>query len=481
MTFSLLRTPLTIAFAAVMLAACSGGNGDNDGGDPGTPPPVDGGGPDAPERSSCQEDFSIARANSDEDCAPRYHEFCASTAGDGQFTHEEVVPCDGVQVDVVDEENPESFSGRLGYTVLRPASGTPSAVVTNLHFRQLGRQPSTSAATHAVQMRQSELVKARNAMIILPGAPGGVWPAQRLADLAAAISDGTITEELLLELLDNPLLNGNPLLDALAEAGLPLGFVEDLLAEEGGLAELGELLGDVTPTTNSTQDFMDYIELVREDALARFGGSELPQFMAGLSNGGLYALRFACQRPEGLDVIMSVASSMGPVEAEECRGADPIGTVQVHGAADFVAPYRGIPGYGVRGGSALPLDPDLLGGDELPLPEIPLDELLELPGLFLDVFGPNNGCSGDLRMATIPAGAAGRGEEAGDVIVEAFEQCSNPQNRQSFMVTIERGGHNWPGYDAPSGNNVNPLGVVSYDFDATLYGFDLMWQAAGLD
>ncbi|WP_043765495.1 hypothetical protein [Algiphilus aromaticivorans] len=495
-----------LLLSAILLAACGGGNdssggtvppdnGGQNGGDNGGGTGGDGGdgGDPAGGSKTCQDDFSTERLDNGESCAPRYAAFCPSNRGDEQFTHDSVVPCDGVLIEEISVDSEESFEGELQYIVMRPANAEPEAVLVNLHFRQLLREPITAAATHAVVTRQAELVKARNVMVILPGAPGGVWPSYRLIDDVAGLTDGSLVDQVLAGLLDGGLVD-NPLVDRLTELGLPIGLLEDALQGDGDLSALAGLISGLTPSIDSTEDFMDYIELAREDALSRFGGAELPQFMAGLSNGGIYALRFACERPElGLDAVMSVAGAMGPSEAEACRGRDPIGTVQVHGARDFVSPYNGFPTYPVRGGPLLPLDLAIFDGLDVPLPgdeglEPPeelagLSGILELPGLFLDVFAPNNSCGGALNVSTIPAGAAGQGEGAGDILIEHFESCDNPQGRRSYMVTVEEGGHNWPGYDAPFGNeaNVNVFGAVSYDFDATLYGYDLMRRAAGLN
>ena len=431
-------------------------------------------------RSACQQDFSASRVDSNEQCAPRYADFCPSTRGDGQFTYETVVPCDGVIVEEVAVDSAESFSGDLQYLVMRPADAAPEAVMVNLHFRQIGREPHTAAATQAVLTRMGEVVKGRNAMVVLPGAPGGVWPQSNLTDLPDQLTQSLLSDVLLSDLLDET-LSGSALAEQLTSLGVPVGLIDDIVSEGGTLADLGEAIEGLSSPINSVQDFMDYIELTHEHALARYGVAELPQFISGLSNGGLYALRFACERPEGFDAVMSVAGSMGPVEAAECVGGQPIGTVQVHGGADLIAPYNGVPGAPVRGGSLLPEGLDIPLREELPLPPVDPSELLALPGLFLDVFAPKNNCSGALRTSIVPAGAAGRGELAGDIFIERFERCVNPRNRKSFLVTVERGGHSWPGYDAPSGSTVNAFGTVSYDFDATLYGYDLLRQAAGLD
>lgn len=451
----------SIMLCAGLATACGGGGGSSTVGnaEAGTSQAIQ-------QRTACQDDFSPDRIDNGGQCAPSYFDYCPSTGGEGQFSYDEMTACNGVQVDYVSKDNVEkSFSDTLDYIVLRPENHEPAAVVVALHFRQLLRPPRTAAATFGVQMRQLALARGRNAMVILPAAPGGVWPQTKLSEVPADLRGGT--EQLLSDVFGSQLLD-NPIVEQLENLGVPIGTLEGLLAEDGTVDQLL----DAIPTGNSVQDFMDYIELVHEDAVTRFGGGDLPLFITGLSNGGLYALRFACERPDsmgGIDAVMSVGASLGLVEADNCKGRPPIGTVQVHGVNDPIAPYNGGPIYPVR------------GGDPSPPFEVPLSGP-SMSGAFLDIFGPNNNCGGGIRASTIPAGAAGRGEQAGDVVIERFAHCNNPDGRRSFMVTITEGGHSWPGYDAPEGKDQkrNALGNISYDFDASLYGFDLLRAAAGL-
>ena len=61
-------------------------------------------------------------------------------------------------------------------------------------------------------------------------------------------------------------------------------------------------------------------------------------YAAGFSNGGMMALRAACERP---DVFAAVASVTGTLEAP-CAPARPVSVLQVAGGRDGTVPYRGL-------------------------------------------------------------------------------------------------------------------------------------------
>ncbi|WP_420426378.1 hypothetical protein [Algiphilus sp.] len=509
---------------ATALAGCGGGGGGGGGGgsdsDSGTPPGSSDGGTAQPGPSasrSCQSDFSTQRVDSGEDCAPRYFEQCPRSEPDQLgFGFTSVPACDGVDVQVVSKSDVEnSFSGTLDYIVLRPANRAPSSVLVSLHFRQLGRDPQTAAATYAALMRKSELVKARNVMVILPGSPTGNWPQSTVTDNTNDLLAGLPLNDALAQL--GLISDENELLVAAEEAGLPasgLGALFDSLNGE----TLSGLVSSLSLDFASVEDNLDYIELAMFDAFAEFGGESLPRYVSGLSNGGIYAARFACRRPELFKAALVVAGSIGPAESEACMNGAPVGTVQVHGTVDVLAPYGGGLTYPVRGGggpgvlsgllSPGSLDPLGLG---LPTDVAPesfedpqvadiadsfeseqnqslLDDLFALSalvpvlgsdeGLFLDVFAPNNGCSGSLQETVVSRDTV-EGDSAGDVIIEQFPQCENPGGFRSFLVTVNDGGHHWPGYDDQSDLDFNAFGPISRDFDATIQGFDLLERAAG--
>jgi pimeloyl-ACP methyl ester carboxylesterase len=465
-------------FVLILLAACGGSERQSEtvaGGDPGR---AEGSGTAAAGTGRCQDFFGPDRIDAGENCAPAYHEHCASNFGSGGFSREEIPPCEGVLIDTVEIEDADTFSGFLKYVVLRPANGEPRAVVTSLHFRQLLRDPVIAANTFATHMRLHELVKGRNTMVILPGAPAGKWQQLSPTGVLDSIEESGLGDIPLLDLLGGV---GSPLYNLLVGIGLPVGLLDTLFQNGGTLADVADALDNLAPLVGSIDDYLQYARTARDHALERFGGAGLPQFVSGLSNGAGYAMRLACRHPEEVDAFMTVGGAVGALQVPECKGNPPVGSVQVHGINDPLSPYLGIITYPIRGGVP-PISENFTDGEIDGIPEGVTSALLsKQPGLFLDVFGPNNGCGDEVKASTLPAGSAGRGEIAGDVVVERFADCSNGEGRKSYMVTVTRGGHNWPGYDAPAGTNVNAFGAVSYDFDATLYGFDLMWRAAGLD
>jgi poly(3-hydroxybutyrate) depolymerase len=418
-----------------MLVGCGGG-GEESLASPGQ----GGGGPVSPK--TCQEAFSTKRVESGENCAPVYHAFCPSAVSrTPPYRFDEVAPCDGVRVDTIRKPSSESFSGELDYVVLQPANARPQAVVVALHWL------NSDAETFAVQMRFSELAKGRQVMVVLPNAPGRVWPQPRIVDTIAEIGSGALLERLLSGLLDNGLIEGisNGLRNLLGGLGLPLpvpdpGIDDELLLGIGDLLQLGDLA--LLPGLNAIDDFMDYIELARDDARALFNvGSDVPVYIAGLSNGGVMALRFACERGEGVEGVLAVATSMGLVDRLNCVGRSPVATVQVHGTLDPLSPYIGT-------------------GVTQPVPVIH------------QTFLGNNGCTGTHETSIATPDAA-----TGPIVFSQGQNCSSGLN--SILVTVKAGGHNWPGFDNPVGLPFNLLGPITKDFDATLQGFDLLLQAAG--
>lgn len=514
-----LRSIVGVAMIALLAACGGGGSGSAPEAEAGAPGGQDAAAP--PEAASgrnCRNDFSAARVERGEDCAPQYFAECPESEPDqAGFGFTSVPSCNGVDIEVVSKQGVEnSFSGGLDYVVLKPSDRSPTSVLVSLHFRQLGRDPQTAIATYAALMRMSELVKARNVMIVLPGSPSGNWPQSTATDNANDLLAGLPLNDALTQL--GLIEDEQELLAAAEAAGLPASGFDDLLSSLTS-ESLSGLVDNLSLDFASVEDNLDYIELAMFDAFSEFGGEALPRYVAGLSNGGIYAGRFACRRPELFRAAMIVAGSIGPAESEACKGNSAIGTVQVHGTVDALAPYGGGLTFPVRGGQG----PDVLGGllspgslDLLGL-GVPtslepsqfedaraadiaasyrseenqslIDQLFALSslvpvlgsneGLFLDVFGPNNGCSGPLDSVVVSRNTVD-GDSAGDVIIEQFPSCENEGGYSSILVTVTDGGHHWPGYDDQSDLDFNAFGPISRDFDATIQGFDLLQRAGGL-
>jgi poly(3-hydroxybutyrate) depolymerase len=177
------------------------------------------------------------------------------------------------------------------------------------------------------------------------------------------------------------------------------------------------------------------------DAKVRAGVSG-PLVMAGASSGVAAALRFYCSsQGSQLDGLLLVAAgALTESSAAACLNS----TASV--AAKATSP---VPVALVRGAE-----------------DSSSDDVEATYAQFQSV----NGCSGTGQTLALNA----------QVDIEYNTNCSEGV----ALVTVKNGGHNWPGMDRPlesnpipvpgSGLGFNLFGRVSYDFDATIQGYDLV-------
>jgi polyhydroxybutyrate depolymerase len=128
-------------------------------------------------------------------------------------------------------------------------------------------------------------------------------------------------------------------------------------------------------------------------------------FATGISNGAAMAIRLACNIPDRIAAIATVAATYFPAS---CPSQSPISLLAFHGTDDPVVPYE--------------------GGGETPagFTAQPVEEALDRWGQF-------NNC------LTSP----GRTQVTPSVTLTVFEGCDD--NASVGLYTIEGGGHTWPG------------------------------------
>jgi polyhydroxybutyrate depolymerase len=63
-------------------------------------------------------------------------------------------------------------------------------------------------------------------------------------------------------------------------------------------------------------------------------------FVGGYSNGGFMAHRFACERPDLVRGIVSIAGT-GPLDRSACKAPSSLRVLQIHGDADPIVTYEG--------------------------------------------------------------------------------------------------------------------------------------------
>jgi polyhydroxybutyrate depolymerase len=139
--------------------------------------------------------------------------------------------------------------------------------------------------------------------------------------------------------------------------------------------------------------------------------------VAGVSNGGMMALRYACARADRVaSVTVFLATMPSEVEAAECRPARPLPVLMVAGTADPVVRWTGE--VALPGGVAV------------------LQRRMSVPESF-GFWRRANGCSG-LAPARPLLPRRGRGSEP-DVLVHAATGCAG--GVRTVLYEVRGGGH----------------------------------------
>lgn len=90
-----------------------------------------------------------------------------------------------------------------------------------------------------------------------------------------------------------------------------------------------------------TVDDVGYLTAVVDDAMHRTPIDPRRVYVFGMSNGAAMAGRLACQRADRFAAVAQVAGTAAQVVAVDCRPTRPVPLLQIHGAADRLAPYEG--------------------------------------------------------------------------------------------------------------------------------------------
>ncbi|MDH3653476.1 MAG: hypothetical protein OEN21_04355 [Myxococcales bacterium] len=174
-------------------------------------------------------------------------------------------------------------------------------------------------------------------------------------------------------------------------------------------------------------DDVGFTRAVIEDISSRACIDPSRVYATGMSNGGFFSHRLACEAADVIAAVAPVAGVLG-IEEEACNPARPIPIIHLHGTGDMLVPYDG---GGLAGSQSV-------------------DDSTEG---WLD----RNGCSGERDITY----------QNGDATCETFEQCR--ADASVTVCTIEGAGHCWPGQPCPTGRG--DLGESTTDIDAN----EAMW------
>ncbi len=189
-----------------------------------------------------------------------------------------------------------------------------------------------------------------------------------------------------------------------------------------------------------SQDDIGFVRALIASVQAEYGTDPRRVYVAGMSNGAMMSLRIACQMPE----VAAVAAVSGglPVQWKDaCKPAHPISVLGIDGTADPIVPYDG-------GGVFYGHNGDVLGAVDT----IATFRAIDRCG---DVGGPSS-----TPVASDGTSAA----------FQVWRGCAD--GTSVALVTVEGGGHGWPG-----GRQYFPkrlVGTVSQSFDANTYVWNFL-------
>ena len=135
-------------------------------------------------------------------------------------------------------------------------------------------------------------------------------------------------------------------------------------------------------------------------------------YIVGLSNGGILAQKLACEAPDHIAAIATVAASLPTQFAAHCQTQKPIAVLMVNGTADPVVPWQG------------GAEPNIHVGRGLAIPAIPA---------VADFWQQHNVCAAPAQV-----------EQVSDrVEVTHYSACQ--AQSEVMLVALKGAGHIWSG------------------------------------
>jgi polyhydroxybutyrate depolymerase len=223
--------------------------------------------------------------------------------------------------------------------------------------------------------------------------------------------------------------------DVAAEHSFIVAYPEGLSSAwiDGGIS------GSFTEDDIATRNLAFLAELI--DSLdAGYGLDERRVYLAGISNGGMFAFHAACNLSERIAAVGLVAATGLSYSVDSCMPAEPVSYVAFHGTSDVVVPYDGgliVPGF------------EDLGS-------------FQSAHESAAFWAATNGCAPEPVSEDLPDTIAG------DISIasrESWEACTSGAVQ---LITLDGSGHTWPGHPPAT----QRLGATNLDIDAT----EMLWE-----
>jgi len=148
-------------------------------------------------------------------------------------------------------------------------------------------------------------------------------------------------------------------------------------------------------------------------------------YACGMSNGGFFSYKLACELSNKIAAVASVTGSIVPNQIPECTPGRAVPVLEIHGTDDPIVPYNG--SFGVAA---------------------PIEDVI-------DFWVDNNNCSDVPTIFDYPNIST---TDASTAQAKLYRECDNKADVD--FIIIEGGGHTWP--DAPI-----DVGVTNKDLNAS--------------
>ncbi len=214
------------------------------------------------------------------------------------------------------------------------------------------------------------------------------------------------------------------------------------IADEGGFAVaypdgINNNWNDGRPEVNPGVDDVGFISALIDELTGIYGLDTSRVYSTGISNGGMFSFRLACELSDKIAAVAPVAALMGVELSQQCTPSRSVPVMMIMGTDDPLVPWEGgeiggdlaSRGYAISTASTVSFWVEMDGCSQSPHPE------------YLPDADPGDGTR--VRRDTY-----GGGRNGSEVV----------------LLAVEGGGHTWPGGVQYMREKV--IGITSRDIDA---------------
>lgn len=200
---------------------------------------------------------------------------------------------------------------------------------------------------------------------------------------------------------------------------------------------------DGRPEVNPGVDDVGFISALIDELEREYHIDARRVYSTGISNGGMFSLRLACELPDKIAAVAPVAALMGEALSQTCSPQRPVPVMFVMGTDDPLVPWEG----GKVGTARLDRGRVLSAADSV------------------SFWVAADGCSETPVVTFLPDAAPGDGTR-----IRRETYAGGRNGSEVVMLVVEGGGHTWPGGEQYARELV--IGATNRDIDAG----EVIWE-----